>query len=411
MSDVESVARPSHRFRIGPGLLVTAAFIGPGTVVTASRAGTLFGCELLWTVLFAVAGTIILQSLAARLGILTGTGLSESIRDTLRGSRWLRPMLALVIVAIGLGNAAYQTGNLTGAVVGVSALLGGSRQLWTLAIGVFTIVVIGAGRDRLLQTVLVSLVGFLSAAFMVTAIKGMPSLDRVAAGFVPRITPDNLTLVLAMIGTTIVPYNLFLHASRSASTWKDVPPELAIKQARFDTTVSITLGGLVTGAILLTACGAFFDQQIEWTTPDQIAVGLRPALGSLSSQAFAIGMFCAGLTSAVTAPVATAYAVCGCMGWPAHPASKMFRAVAISVIAVGVIAATVLHGSPAATIIVAQVANGMLLPIVATLMLIVVKKCTANSPLAMSPWGVYAAWAIISCVTALGLWRIAAAVR
>lgn len=411
MSDVETVSRPSNRFRVGPGLLVTAAFIGPGTVVTASRAGTLFGCELLWTVLFAVVGTIVLQSLAARLGILTGTGLSESIRDTLRGSRWLRPMLALVIVAIGLGNAAYQTGNLTGAVVSVSALFGGSRQLWTLAIGVFTIVVIGSGRDRLLQTVLVSLVGFLSAAFMVTAIKGMPSLDRVAAGFVPRITPDNLTLVLAMIGTTIVPYNLFLHASRSASTWKDVPPELAINQARRDTAVSITLGGLVTGAILLTACGAFFDQQIEWTTPDQIADGLRPALGSLSSQAFAIGMFCAGLTSAVTAPVATAYAVCGCMGWSTGTSEKAFRFIAISVVVIGIAAAGILHSSPSETIVVAQIANGLLLPIVAAIMLFVVRKKTAGSPLAMSRWGIYVAWSVVVFVTALGSWRVYSAIR
>lgn len=412
MSDAEQPTQPRFRLASGPGLLVTAAFIGPGTVVTASRAGTEFGCTLLWTVLFAVIGTILLQSMAARLGILTGSGLSEAIRAVLKNSPWLRPMLGLVIIAIGFGNAAYQTGNLTGAVVGVSSLLGGSTQAWTAVLGIVTTLIIAVGRERLLQGVLVCLVVLLSIAFLYTAAVGLPSLGRVTAGlFVPRVTSQNLTLVLAMIGTTIVPYNLFLHASRSASTWRGVPENDAIRHSRWDTAVSISLGGLVTAAILLTASGAFFDQGIRWDTPDQIAAGLRPTLGVFSGHAFAIGLFCAGLTSAVTAPLATAYAVCGCLGWSADPSSKAFRAIAISVIAAGVTAAMMMHGSPVFTIVVAQVTNGMLLPIVAALMLVVIQKRTAGSPLAISPVGVYAAWTVVALVSLLGLWRVLAAVN
>ncbi|EMI22534.1 manganese transport protein MntH [Rhodopirellula maiorica SM1] len=410
MSDAAQPTRSRFRLASGPGLLVTAAFIGPGTVVTASRAGTEFGCSLLWTVLFAVIGTILLQSMAARLGILTGSGLSEAIRESLKNSPWLRPMLGLVVLAIGFGNAAYQTGNLTGAVVGVSSLFGGSAEAWTAVLGIVTTLIIATGRDRLLQRVLVCLVVMLSIAFLYTAATGLPSLDRVAAGlFVPRVTSDNLTLVLAMIGTTIVPYNLFLHASRSASTWKGVPKHDAIRHARWDTAISIALGGLVTAAILLTASGAFYDQGIRWNTPDQIAAGLRPTLGAVSGHAFAIGLFCAGLTSAVTAPLATAYAVCGCLGWPTKPSSKAFRAIAISVIAAGVTAAMMMQGSPVFTIVVAQVTNGMLLPIVAALMLVVIQKRTAASSLAMSPAGVYAAWTVVALVSLLGLWRVLAA--
>ena len=95
-----------RRFGFGPGLLVTAAFIGPGTVVTASKAGAQYGCQLLWTIVFASIGTIALQSLAARLGIITGNGLGESISITLSNYRFLRPAIALVIAAIGVGNGA-----------------------------------------------------------------------------------------------------------------------------------------------------------------------------------------------------------------------------------------------------------------------------------------------------------------
>lgn len=407
MNDSTPSATGRNRFGLGPGILVTAAFIGPGTVVTASRAGTQHGCELLWTVLFAVIGTILLQSMAARLGILTGTGLSEAIRENLRESRWLRPIMLLTIVAIGFGNAAYQTGNLTGAVVGVSALFGGSSLAWNLAIGTFATLVIVSGRDRLLQSVLMVLVFALSAAFLFTAATHMPSLQRVASGLlIPKITLEKLTLVLGMIGTTIVPYNLFLHASRSAATWNATPPQEAIRQSNWDTGLSISLGGLVTASILLTACVGFHDRGSNWETPEQIANGLGPVLGPLSGHAFAMGMFCAGLTSAVTAPLATSYAVCGCMGWPANPSSRPFRVIAVSVIAIGVVAVLTLNGSPAATIIIAQVANGMLLPIVAAVMLIVVRRSSPSTSRSLSPWATTISWIVVAFVTSLGLWRI-----
>jgi manganese transport protein len=154
--------RPGKRLRVGPGLLVTAAFIGPGTVVTASKAGAQFGCQLLWTILFACIGTIVLQSLAARVGIITGTGLGESIRRSLYGSRWLRPAIALVIGAIGIGNAAYQTGNLTGAVSGIASITGGGTTVWVVALAALTTIIVSLGRYRVLHGVLVSLVVLLS---------------------------------------------------------------------------------------------------------------------------------------------------------------------------------------------------------------------------------------------------------
>ena len=101
--------------RFGPGLLVTAAFIGPGTVTTATRAGAAFGFALLWAVGFAIVATIFLQEMSARLGLVTRQGLGEAVRSTFR-QRFMRFLsCVLVAAAIGFGNAAYQTGNITGA--------------------------------------------------------------------------------------------------------------------------------------------------------------------------------------------------------------------------------------------------------------------------------------------------------
>ncbi|MCA9068723.1 MAG: Nramp family divalent metal transporter, partial [Planctomycetaceae bacterium] len=107
--------------KLGPGILVTAAFIGPGTITTASAAGAHFGFALLWALVFSVGATIILQEMAARLGLVTGEGLSEALRNTFQGPLRLL-MIILVILAIGVGNTAYQAGNIIGAAIGMESV-------------------------------------------------------------------------------------------------------------------------------------------------------------------------------------------------------------------------------------------------------------------------------------------------
>ena len=363
-------SKPS-RFRVGPGLLVTAAFIGPGTVVTASKAGARFGCELLWTILFAVFGTIVLQSLAARLGIAKKMGLSESLRDSFAGSPWLRPCIALVIAAIGVGNMAYQTGNLTGAVSGLTSVVGGDMRVWVILLGAITGIMVWFGRFRFLHHALIGLVCGLSLAFLVAGARSLPPASELLDGLVPRVSGESLNLVLALIGTTIVPYNLFLHASAAAKTYEGTDESKAIAHADWDTGLSVALGGIVTASILLTAATAFYARGESWTSIDQISNQLSPALGSVGGQAFAVGLFAAGLTSAITAPLATAYAVCGSMGWQSEPTSGRFRAIAIGVIVIGALAAIGFGKSPALTIQFAQVANGLLLPFIACFLLVI----------------------------------------
>ena len=163
----------------------------------------------------------------------------------------------------------------------------------------------------------------------------------------------------------------------------------------------------MTASILITASAAFFDTQTPWRGTEQIAEQLRPTLGASSGFAFALGLFAAGLTSAITAPLATAFAVCGCLGWDAQPASSRFRLIALSVIASGAILAISLGKSPAITILFAQIANGLLLPVIAVFLLVVVKKrCVADN---LPKPNLSLAWLIVACVGCLGLWRVVSA--
>lgn len=367
----ESVTRPG---RFGPGLLVTAAFIGPGTITTASVAGADFGFALLWALVFSVLATLVLQEMAARLGLVTRRGLSQALRETFAGS-WLGGAASvLVVAAVGLGNAAYEAGNITGASLGLSGLTGLSGPLWSLLVGVLSALLLGSGRYRLLERALICLVLLMSIVFVLTFIMVRPSPATLLVGLIrPCLPQGSLLTAIALIGTTVVPYNLFLHSSAVLEKWPEtVDRDVALSAARVDTGLSIGLGGLITLAVMSTSAAAFFGGSGEFTAAS-IALQLEPLLGESARYFFAVGLFAAGLSSAVTAPLAAGYAVCGVMGWDENLSSRKFLVVSFTVLICGT-GFAVVGTSPLAAILFAQAANGFLLPICAVFLLLVMNR-------------------------------------
>ena len=411
MDDEASSAEDNvqRRFLFGPAVLVTAAFIGPGTVITASKAGAEFGCSLLWAIVFAVVTTIVLQEMAARLGIVTQAGLGQAI-SSMMGRPVLRYLLAgLVVVAILIGNAAYQTGNILGAASGIellqpepwvvspasdatvsvdSLLL---RQICIVVIGLLAATAVLIGRYQFLQRALTVLVIAMSGLFLLAAIISRPSLAEIGQGLIPSLPVGSEWIVVGLIGTTVVPYNLFLHASLAANQWPSAPSAPSahsagrnsrrqsdsIGQSRRDTILSVALGGLVTAAILLTAANAFAENRADSGSVGNvgdIARQLEPAIGSAAKWLFSIGLFAAGLTSAITAPIAAGYAAAGCFGWPNTLSDWRLKSIALLVIGIGVACGLGFEASPQETIILAQAANGILLPLLAVLLLVAVNR-------------------------------------
>ena len=268
---------------LGPGLLVTAAFIGPGTIITASKAGADFGFALVWALVFSIFATIVLQEMCARLGLVTRQGLGESIRTTCKSPVARVLAAGLVIAALGLGTAAFQSANILGAASGLQAITGVAPQVWTLVVGVGAFLLLACGAYKFLERVLVVLVIVMSVVFLLTAIVVQPSISQILAGFIPRIPsnpPGAEITIIALIGTTVVPYNLFLHSSTVCEKWPaSVPVDDALKSARWDTFLSIPLGGVITLAITVTAVAAFFVPRIGFDGLVGMAKSLEPLLG------------------------------------------------------------------------------------------------------------------------------------
>lgn len=362
----------------GPSTLVTAAFIGPGTVTVCTLAGVNTGYMLLWALLFSVIATIVLQEMTARLGLITRKGFGEAIRSEIRNPMLNTSAILLVLGAVVIGNAAYESGNISGAILGWNEILPAMEySLWGTKLK-FTPLIIGgiafwlmySGNFKRIQNFLIVLVVLMSLVFVTTALIIQPDYMAVLQGlFLPRANADQLLTVMALIGTTVVPYNLFLHAS-SVQEKYDKVSQLA--DLRKENAVAVILGGLISMAIVITSA-SMFGEGTSVNNAADMAHQLEPVLGSWAVYFLGAGLFAAGISSAITAPLAAAYAAKGILGWEADLKSPKFRMVWMGILLCGVGFST-LSVSPVAVIQFAQVANGILLPVVAVFLVYVMNK-------------------------------------
>lgn len=359
---------------IGPGALVAAAFIGPGTVTTCTLSGASYGYTLLWAMLFSTIATIVFQEMASRVGIVTQMGLGEALRERYQHKKGILIfVIILVIAAIFIGNIAYETGNITGGAMGTNLVFPEiSIPWWSVIVGAVALALLASGSYKVVEKILMALVIIMSVVFISTAIVSQPDWGGVLKGlFVPAVpNEENAWLTVAgLIGTTVVPYNIFLHCSASAQKWKD---RSQIKTARWDAIISIGLGGIISMMIIIAAANPSLAGQ-EITSAGDMAKAMQPLLGDWAKYFFGIGIFSAGLTSAITAPLSAAFATSGILGWGGDMKKLRFKAIWLVVLAVGVVLAAIgLTSSPTEMIIIAQAANAVILPIIAILLTIVV---------------------------------------
>lgn len=354
--------------KFGPGFLVAAAFIGPGTVTTATLAGAGYGYALIWVIVIATLSAILLQEMAGRFSLATGIDVAAALVRLTR-HRWLkRGLQGLAFLAIIVGCAAYEAGNILGGTLGLGILTGITDFWWVLLISAAAIFLLWWRNYKLIERFLVALVVIMGVSFFISAVIVKPDLSGILKGFVPVFPKKSMLLILGLLGTTIVPYNIFLHSSIILKKWRG---EKDIPLMRTDTVLSIGLGGLITLSIIVTAAAAFFLEGLMIKSPADLSLQLTPLYGKLAKLFFGIGLFSAGLSSAITAPYAAAWTASGLFGWKEK--SWHFRSVFLFVILFGAVV-SILAVKPLHMIVVAQVTNAVLLPIVALFIVYLLNK-------------------------------------
>jgi len=344
--------------KFGPGFLVAAAFIGPGTVTSATLAGAKYGYSLLWVIILAIFSAIILQEMVGRSSLASRMDLGTSLIK-IPEKKWIKLLLgSLAFLAIVIGCAAYEGGNIVGGSLGIDILTGVGHRIWVILISLTALIILWAGKYRFIEKLLIGLVVIMGISFFLTGLIVKPDIVNIIAGLKPSIPEGSITLILALLGTTIVPYNLFLHSSAILKKWDSSD----MKYMRWDIILAVGLGGLITFSIVITASSAYFLKNIAITSPTDLSTQLAPLFGNSAKILFGIGLFAAGLSSAITAPYAAAWTAKGLFGLKEQ--GKWFRSVYTGVILTGILL-SLINIKPIELIILAQVTNALIIPIIA----------------------------------------------
>lgn len=352
----------SSNFLSGPGVVITGAFIGPGTVTVCLLAGVKSGVSLLWAVLFSTFATIILQDMVVRLAIQEKCSLEEIFLS--RFTRpWLKWLFALFIfTAIIVGNTAYQSGNLAGTSLGVALLFEEIPGPWIVfGIAVVCMLIFALNNAQQFRQILGMLVAIMSLTFMALAVYFMPQATTLLRGLlIPTLMDDQLMLALGLVGTTVVPYNLFLH---SALVYNAGESEL--KALRKEGAISILMGGLISMAIVI--IGKIGEGSTIANAADMAAV-LKNNMGNASLWLFGTGLFAAGFSSALTAPMAAGKVASGLWKHFFLFQKRLGFWIESAVVILGAWIA-IANVNNLWVIKTAQVINGMLLPVFITMIL------------------------------------------
>ena len=354
--------------------VVSAAFIGPGTVTTASNAGASFGHSLLWALIFSTIACVILQEAAARVTIISGLSLGEAIAERYQSKKSLLVKL-FIFFSIFIGGIAYQAGNVLGAVSGLQLLFGFDIKIVTGMISLMSALMLWFGNYKIISNLLGMVVAIMGFAFIFIVLSldtQWPALMKGA--LIPTIPAGSEWIIIGLIGTTIVPYNLFLASGISRGQ--------QLGTMRFGIIAAITLGGVISAAILL--AGTTIEGDFSFQSLKSM---MESKSGSFGGYLLGVGLFSAGFTSSVTAPLAAAITA----GSLFHKNDSRWREnrVFYNGIWLLVVVAGFLFGisgvKPIPAIILAQAVNGLLLPVATIFLVIIVNDTKIIPPQHLNP--------------------------
>jgi len=367
--------------------VISAAFIGPGTVTTAVTAGSQFQIQLLWAVVFATIACIVLQEASARIVIASGLNFGQALESKFgnKTGYWIKWIVAGPVL---LGCAAYEAGNLLGAVSGSLILFKGDGRIYTTLITVFTGLILWHGGSRWISTIMTVLVGMMGIAFLLLALQGdFVFSELIKSSVIPVIPEGSAWLTLALVGTTIVPYNIFIGSAISKGH--------TISLMRAGLIISVLVGGLVTSWIML--AGA---QIGSFTSFTELAALFQSKIGVAGSTALGLGLFAAGFSSSITSPYAASLIASTVFG---AENKYVVRFAWMSVLLTG-FAFGISGIKPIPVILAVQALNGLILPLLTYFLILIVNDSrVVSTQYRHSAWYDMVLLAILGTTLVIGL--------
>ena len=353
---------------LGPGYMVSVGYMDPGNWATDLAGGSQFGYLLLSVILLSNLMAILLQALAARLGIATGLDLAQACR-----ARYSRPVSLLLWIACEIAIIACDLAEVIGTAIALN-LLFGIPLMWgaiLTALDVFLILLLMNRGFRWLEAFVIALLTLIFVCFGVQMVLAQPSIAAIADGFLPKAeivtNPAALYLAIGIIGATVMPHNLYLHSSivqTRAYPRTEEGRRMGLRWAVADSTLALMLALFVNAAILITAAAVFHSAGRTDVAEIQDAYHLlSPMLGvGISSLLFAVALLASGINSTVTATLAGQIVMEGFLSLRIPDWARRLITRGIAVIPVVVVTGLYGESGTAKLLVLSQVVLSMQLP-------------------------------------------------
>ncbi|KAA8997761.1 divalent metal cation transporter [Affinibrenneria salicis] len=303
---VESRSRASRKMKLslmGPAFIAAIGYIDPGNFATNIQAGSAYGYQLMWVVVWANLMAMLIQLLSARLGIATGKNLAEHIRD-----RFPRPAVWFYWVQAEIIAMATDLAEFIGAAVGFKLLFGVSLLQGAVLTGIATMLILLLQQrgQKSLEWVIGGMLLFVAAAYIVELFFSRPALADLGKGMLlPELSsPEAVFLAAGVLGATIMPHVIYLHSSLTQRADRGSKAE-RYAATRLDVAVAMTIAGFVNLAMMATAAAAFhFSGHTGIADLDSAYLTLEPLLGKAAAAIFGLSLLVAGLSSTVVGTLA-----------------------------------------------------------------------------------------------------------
>ncbi|QEU04265.1 Nramp family divalent metal transporter [Pseudomonas oryzihabitans] len=353
---------------LGPGYMVSVGYMDPGNWATDLAGGSQFGYLLLSVILLSNLMAILLQALAARLGIATGLDLAQACR-----ARYSQPVSLLLWIACEIAIIACDLAEVIGTAIALN-LLFGIPLMWgaiLTALDVFLILLLMNRGFRWLEAFVIALLTLIFVCFGVQMVLAQPSIAAIADGFLPKAeivtNPAALYLAIGIIGATVMPHNLYLHSSivqTRAYPRTEEGRRMGLRWAVADSTLALMLALFVNAAILITAAAVFHSAGRTDVAEIQDAYHLlSPMLGvGIASLLFAVALLASGINSTVTATLAGQIVMEGFLSLRIPDWARRLITRGIAVIPVVVVTGLYGESGTAKLLVLSQVVLSMQLP-------------------------------------------------
>jgi Mn2+/Fe2+ NRAMP family transporter len=357
---------------LGPGIITGSVDNDAGGITTYSVAGALYGYGLIWTLIPSFIVLLIIQEMNARMGIVTGKGLSDLIREN-AGVK----ITFFIFVGLLLSNIGNTTTEFAG-VAGSMEIFGVTKYVSVPVVAFLVWILVVKGTYQVAERIFLIFSASL-LTYVVSALMSKPEWGEIGSAIIrPRVemNTQSLAMVIALVGTTIAPWMQFY---MQASV---IEKGLKMKNYKF-TLVDIVVGCFVTIVVaffIMVACGAtLFPNGVQINEARDAALALKPLAGRLASQVFAFGLFIASVFSATILPLATSFYVCEAFGFEAGidkkwEDAKEFYTLYTGILLVSAIIILIPKAPLIAISIWSQVLNGILLPVVLICMMLLVNN-------------------------------------